>query len=304
MRNVKLFFSVAILTALVAPSVYGQAEDHTGTVEDVVVGETGEEFVAPSLEWEVDEDTARDMCKLLYAKTYGKSTKIPWDEIQARVYPVYSYDGKRKYYLGLVYYGEGEMPSHEVMMESIKEGYEAVKKRTELEMTGKKVPEDLKIKCGYKNGFDENHNQNYWSVTIPASKSLGTSKGESLSIHDAFSGYFDAPDWVEMKSGISGGEVVGILYDAGGTWIKVKGGSELYFVSTLGSGWVNSESEMAEKSANATSRLQPLDWVLRMRDYWEQNLEEIERYNSSEPIIYPEEDEGGSEGRGIKWEYR
>jgi hypothetical protein len=305
MRYIKNSLVLTVTVSLTGPFAFGQGEIAIDSTTDIRAEEENIELVAPSLEWDVDEDTARDMCKLLYAKTYGKSTKIPWDEIQARVYPVYSYDGKRKYYLGLVYYGEGEMPEHEEMMESIKEGYEASKKKTELEMNGKDVPQELKTKIGYMSGFDKNHKMNYWSITIPASKSLGIRKGESLAIHDAFSEYFDAPDWVEMKFGVSGGEVVGILYDVGGTWIKVKAGNELFFVSAIGSGWVNLESEMAEKSKMGTDKKLRLNWVLEKQLEWEQKLEEIERYNSGEPIIYPEEEEGGGyKDSRMKQEYR
>jgi hypothetical protein len=307
MRNVKFFFSVAILTSLAAPSVYGQAEDHTGIAEGVVVGENREELVAPSLEWEVDEDTARDMCKLLYAKTYGKSTEIPWDEIQARVYPVYSFDGKRKYYLGLVYFGEGKMPEHEKMMESIKEGYKALKKQEELEKAGKEVPESVYKKIAYLYGFSAPKRPVYWCLTIPAITSYGTGLGlgEVLGMHDAFTYYAFALDRVTNKFSVSDGEVVGIICEGAGCYIEVKAGDEKYYASGSGFGGAYTESEVAEKSAKNSNKLISEDKILIRKEEWEQCLEEIERYNSGEPVIYPDEDEGGgSKGFGIKQEYR
>jgi|GEM_PF-1858413 len=305
MRYIKNLLVLTVTVLLTGPFAFGQDEIAIDSTTDTRVEEEDVELVAPSLEWEVDEDTARDMCKLLYAKTYGKSTKIPWNEIQARVYPVYSYDGKRKYYLGLVYYGEGEMPDHEEMMESIKEGYEASKKRTELEMSGKDVPQELKTKIGYMSGCDKNHNQNYWSTTVPASKSRGAGGVVSHGMHYAFSHYYAAIDSVEERFDVSDAEAVGTIYDAGGAYIKVRGDDVLYFAQVGPPGNVHLEGEMAELSANRTNKLEPLDWLLRIQADWERKLDEIERYNSGEPIDYPEEDEGGgSKGSGIKQEYR
>jgi hypothetical protein len=304
MRNVKLLFDIAILTLLVAPLIYGQAEDHTGSIEHIVIGENGEELVAPSLEWEVDEDTARDMCKLLYAKTYGKSTKIPWDEIQARVYPVYSCDGKRKYYLGLVYYGEGEVPSHEEMMESIEEGYKAVKEQEELEKAGLEVPERLFEEVGYLYGFSAPRQPVYWSITIPAMTSYPVGVAEVNGMHDAFTYSAFAVDRVEGKYGVSNAEVIGIICEGASCFIKVKAGGEIYYASGSGLGGAYTPAEVAESSVKRSNKLIRKDRVLDWHAEWERKLEEIERYNSGEPIDYAEEDEGGSEGRGIKWEHR
>lgn len=300
-----LVLTVTVL--LTVPFAFGQNEITTESTTDIRVGEEDVELVAPSLEWEVDEDTARDMCKLLYAKTYGKSTKIPWDKIQARVYPVYSHDGKRKYYLGLVYYGEGEMPDHEEMMESINEGYEASKKRTELEVTGKEVPEELIVEAGYMYGFDENHNMNYWSTNIPAITSYGTGLGlgEVLAINDVFTYYPFATDRVENKFGVSNAEVVGIICEGTSGLIKVKAGGEIYYASGSGLGGAYTPAEVAEISVKRSNKLIRKDRILDWQAEWEQYLDEIERYNSGEPIIYPEEEEGGgSKGLGIKQEYR
>lgn len=235
----------------------------------------------PVLINDIDEEMAVDICKVLYTRTtmLKQEERFAWDEIKTRVYPVYSYDGTRKYYIGLVYRGPGEMPSHDEMMENVKRKYKAHKKIVELEKQGKNIPDDLKqeLKIG-----------SYWSTTFSASTSGMLAPVRRNSLPHVFLAQPYALEAVKDKYGVTKPEVDGFICEGYfGGYIRIKANGRVYYAE--GQSWhgdVLTGEEMVERAKLGEPYSYSEEAVNKRKERWDDVIGSAEKYKAGEPIEY------------------